>query len=158
MKSQHNCGYIYVLTSPSGKHYVGQSWNIKSRWNCYLKLQGKGQPKLYNALKHYGPENFIFYIIDAANTQENLDKKEAYWISSYDSINNGYNNREGGRGCTLNPRLEEISVKIDDDEKIQMETNAKKLGFKNLSAYIRAMCIHGFMICGIDPKYLPKKS
>lgn len=90
-------GYIYVITSPSGKSYVGQSWNIDSRWKKYQEGRcNKGQPKLYNAFKKYNPKNCIFYIIDAADTQEKLDIKEIYWIDSYDSIINGYNCMSGG--------------------------------------------------------------
>ena len=61
-----NYGVIYSLKSPSGKYYIGQSWNIKRRFRKYQYLDSevKKQPKLYNALKNYGIENFIFEIIE----------------------------------------------------------------------------------------------
>jgi group I intron endonuclease len=144
-------GYIYVLTSPSGKHYVGQTWNIAMRWNCYMKLYTKQQRKLDRALRKYGPENFIFYIIDAAKTQEVLDKKEIYWIGSYDAVNNGYNIEEGGRFCkTTNPRNEELNFTVDTDEKAKIEYRAQLFGFKNVSDYIRFVSMNSFLMAGID--------
>ena len=39
------CG-IYKITSPSGKIYIGQSINIKSRWKYYEKLRCNKQFKI----------------------------------------------------------------------------------------------------------------
>lgn len=91
-------GCIYKLTSPSGKCYIGQSWKIKNRWMQYKNLNKniKLQPKLYNALKKYNPENFIFQILDLCQTQIEMDNKECFYIELYDSMNNGYNQKEGG--------------------------------------------------------------
>ena len=40
-------GYIYKLTSPSNKCYIGQTiQNIKHRWNVYRRLKCIKQPQL----------------------------------------------------------------------------------------------------------------
>lgn len=48
---------IYKITSPSGKLYIGQSINIKRRFNYYKGLHCKKQIKLYNSLLKHGFEN-----------------------------------------------------------------------------------------------------
>jgi len=68
---------IYKITSPTNKIYIGQSTNIKSRKNQYKRLNCKLQPKLYNSLKKYGPENHIFEIIEEC-LLEQLDKREIF--------------------------------------------------------------------------------
>jgi group I intron endonuclease len=48
-------GYIYKLTSPSNKCYVGQTVNINKRFSEYKTFHHcKNQPKLFNSLKKYG--------------------------------------------------------------------------------------------------------
>jgi group I intron endonuclease len=92
-------GCIYRLTSPSGKCYIGQSWNIRNRLNYYKN--GKCNPtqrKIYAAVRKYGPENFKYEIIDVCETQPEMDAKEIYYIEFYNTIKNGYNIYPGGRG------------------------------------------------------------
>ena len=55
------------------------------------------------AMKKYGWENFevieqIDVVYNHKYSQDELDCRECYWISYYDSFNNGYNNTIGGRG------------------------------------------------------------
>jgi len=49
---------VYILTSPSGKKYVGQTNNVHNRFIFYKNLICKYQKKLYNALTKYGWYNF----------------------------------------------------------------------------------------------------
>lgn len=104
-------GYIYKITNPNGKIYVGQSINLKSRKNHYKALHCKRQPKIYNSLKKYGWENHIFEIIEEVECVENdlslLNEREQFWIAKLDSWKNGMNCNEGG----LNRRLSEETKK-----------------------------------------------
>jgi len=87
---------IYKITSPSNRVYIGQSINLERRFKHYMNLKEiKGQKKIYNSIKKYGYENHIFEIQEECNIEE-LDIKEKYWISFYDSSNNGLNISEGG--------------------------------------------------------------
>lgn len=57
----------------------------------------------YKALRDAGITNVKFEIIDKAETQEELNQKEKYWIKYYNtnmkvSGSNGYNLSEGGEG------------------------------------------------------------
>lgn len=92
---------IYKLTSPNGKIYIGQSWNIYDRWSDYKKIRFNSiGRRLYNSLKKYKPENFIFEIIyyaESSVTQEELDNLELSFYQKY--IDLGYimlNSRECG--------------------------------------------------------------
>lgn len=69
-------GYIYMLVSPSNKKYIGQTINIKTRFNRYKNLHCKNQRKLYNALAKYGFDKFKISIIKTVES----DSKEALSI------------------------------------------------------------------------------
>ena len=52
---------------------------------------------LLRSIEKYGFESFrVNKIIDVAFSQEELDIKECMYIKLYNSINNGYNHKEGG--------------------------------------------------------------
>lgn len=95
-------GKIYRLTNKiNGKMYHGQTTevDINNRWKHYKRLYCKNQPKLYNALKAHGPENFLFEVIDtSAQDLSQLNALETLYIRKYDSMHNGYNCNEGGAG------------------------------------------------------------
>lgn len=110
-------GQIYRLTNKiNGKMYHGQTVKpLYIRWNKYKRLDCKGQPKLYNALKKYGPGNFTFEAIDSADDQVQLDKMEVDYIADFDSINNGYNIETGGYGGKM--LSEETKQRISEAKK-----------------------------------------
>lgn len=96
---------IYKLTSPSGKCYIGQSVNIENRLSKYKHLKCESQPKIYNALVKYGYDNFTVEILwetkDELNSTSILNQLEEDFINLYDSVNNGYNCKEGGNSRRL---------------------------------------------------------
>lgn len=65
------------------------------------------------ALEKYGKENFKREIIDQADSPDELNEKEIYWIKFYDSCNRdiGYNRSHGGDGF--------IGITEETIEKIQ---------------------------------------
>lgn len=88
------CGYIYLTyCKVNGKIYIGQKKSNKFIDTYY------GSGKLIQlALKKYGVNNFEHTIIEWCDTEEELNKKERYWIFKYNSrdISIGYNLSEGG--------------------------------------------------------------
>jgi len=77
---------IYKITSPSNKIYIGQSINIKRRFNQYRLLDKSSiGPKLYNSLKKHGPKNHKFEILEECYVQE-LNGKEVHYKLEYNSI------------------------------------------------------------------------
>lgn len=95
-------GYIYKLTSPSGKCYIGQTIDLKSRFNRYKNKHCKNQKHLYKAILKYGFENFKTDIIKTvtSDTKEALqillNEWDVYYIDFYKSVENGYNISHGG--------------------------------------------------------------
>jgi group I intron endonuclease len=76
---------VYKITSPSNRIYIGQSINIKKRWNKYKRLDCKVQPKLYRSLLKYGPKNHIFEIIEIC-LEDQLLERETYWKYYYNVL------------------------------------------------------------------------
>ena len=82
--------------------------------------------KFYRAIRKYGKENFKIESIDFANTQEELDQKEIYYINLYDSVKSGYNSKDsigkcGGDTLSEHQNINEIKEKL----------RQSKLGDKN---------------------------
>ena len=88
---------IYKITNKiNNKSYIGQSINIESRWIHHRNYPIKySRYPLYLAFEKYGIENFNFEVIEECSCGE-LDEKEQYYISKYDTYNNGYNQTLGG--------------------------------------------------------------
>jgi len=103
---------IYGLRNRvNNKWYIGQSVDIKNRWEVgYKTYHCKKQRKLYNALIKYGYENFDKIVLEICSLDENLlTEREDHWIKFYNSINNGYNIREASSKGKVS---EETKLKI----------------------------------------------
>lgn len=93
----------------NGKIYVGQSTDIEKRWKEHKQIPYRDSKAaeyarhfpLYRAILKYGLENFKFSVIEECTIEE-LDQKERYWISYYNTFTkegqNGYNLTSGGDG------------------------------------------------------------
>jgi group I intron endonuclease len=77
---------IYLIKNPNNKIYIGQSIDIKKRFNQYRLLRCKGQPILYNSLKKYGYDNHIFEIIEIVDDENSLVERETYWKKYYNVL------------------------------------------------------------------------
>lgn len=106
--------YIYLITSPSGKHYIGQSKvsiNKKKYWYSLLETKDTTDRKIINAIRKYSWDNMKFEIIEQNDnwTKEELNSREIYWIQYYNSVHLGYNMTSGGDGvdstCARNNAL-----------------------------------------------------
>lgn len=103
-------GVIYKYTSPSGKHYIGQTIDEKSRRQRFLNSTTiYAGPKINKAREKYGVNNFEYEVIFKvsslirAEVIEILNQKEIQYIKLFDSYHNGYNSTEGGNSryeCT----------------------------------------------------------
>jgi hypothetical protein len=89
---------IYVITSPSGKQYVGQTVRtIKERWEGHC-VPNSGCAKLRNAIKKYGKSAFIVEHVLSCGVKEHADEMEQRIISERGSAEHGYNITRGGAG------------------------------------------------------------
>jgi len=50
---KYEIGYIYKITNPSGKIYIGQTTNIHIRKSKYKNSNCKNQTRLFNSIKKY---------------------------------------------------------------------------------------------------------
>ena len=92
-------GIIYKATNvATGEVYIGATTiNLKDRINDHYNKAVKDYGyKFQNAIREYGIENFTWEQIDTAQDANELALKESYYISKFDSINNGYNSNKGG--------------------------------------------------------------
>lgn len=133
-------GYIYKLTSPSGKSYVGQTINIKGRFSEYKTLHHcENQKALFNAIKKYGWENFKKEILETIkeelveNLKKVLDELEIEYISKYDCINFGYNICVGGNQHRLGVKETEEQCQRKRDSWTNERRKISSEKFKGIS-------------------------
>lgn len=91
-------GIYCIKNLINGKVYIGQSKDIEKRWKEHrLRLKSKRKSAIKDAFIKYGINNFSFNIIEECKIEE-LNEKEIYYISFYDSTNKekGYNLTIGG--------------------------------------------------------------
>ena len=89
-------GYIYCITSPSGKKYIGQTerhYEKRFREHCALS---NCCIVLEHAIRKYGKENMKFEVLLMIN-DDRLDEYEIKFIQYYNTLEPaGYNIRTGG--------------------------------------------------------------
>ena len=122
-------GYIYKTTNTvNNKIYVGQ--HKASTFNDQYKGSGI---YLKRAIKKYGVGNFNVEFLDFANSREELNKKEIYWIDKFNSRNQdiGYNVSPGGESWPI--MTDEIKQKLSIAHKgmVISEETRKKISKAN---------------------------
>ena len=92
------CGIYKITNVNNGKVYVGQSVDIAERWKQHIKrgtkcetgtIAGAG---LYEVMFNEGVWNFSFCILEECE-KENLNAREKFWISHFQSNEIGYNKK-----------------------------------------------------------------
>ena len=113
---------IYKITcNKNGKIYIGQTKRaLQMRFDLHVKYAEQGgRLALSRAIMKYGKESFTIEQIDQAESKEEIDEKERYYIKYFNSTdrNIGYNLTDGGEGGNTykylsTERLLEIKDKI----------------------------------------------
>lgn len=102
-----------IVNKLNGKIYIGQTIQpLLKRWNEHC-VKSNGCRFLKNAIQLYGKENFTIEQIDTAETMEELNQKEIYWIDLYNSTNKliGYNLDKGGkRNFPTKSEIEKVRI------------------------------------------------
>lgn len=93
-----HCGVYKITNLLNNRNYIGVSIHIEERWEQHKK--GKGNKELYADIKKYGIENFSFSIIEICD-EEQMYKKEPYWIKVFEGYSKGYNKNLGGDTANL---------------------------------------------------------
>ena len=124
--------WIYKITNiQNNKVYIGQTIRpIEKRFKRHLNdaLNNILDTHFARAIRKYGKDSFIIEEIDTAQTQDELNQKEQYWIRYYNSVEEGYNETDALSKCGGNT----YQSKTEDEMKVIKEKiRQTKLGSKN---------------------------
>ena len=103
--------YIYKITNTlNNKSYIGKTEKLEpeKRWNEHLhnyKRTYTNKRPLYEALKKYGPDKFLFEILEETDQP---NEREIHYIALYNTYKEGYNATIGGDGNSYITNQQEI--------------------------------------------------
>ena len=124
--------WIYKITNiQNNKVYIGQTIRpIKDRFNRHINdaLNNIIDTHFARAIRKYGRENFQIEIIDTAQSQNELNEKERYWIQYYNSVKEGYNETDAISKCGGNTYQSKTEEEM---EVIKEKIRQTKIGAKN---------------------------
>jgi len=108
-------GCVYLLTSPSGKQYVGMTKHTAlKRWKHHVSdaRYAKWSCALQAAIRKYGADNFTVETLEVHEDWADLVAAEIRLIASLGTMfPKGYNMTSGGEGCvSLPPEVEALRV------------------------------------------------
>lgn len=137
-QSKNNNFIVYKYTlKGTNKVYIGQTCNsIKERAGS-KGHRYKGCPKFYNAIQHYGWENFICKVMADNLTLEEANALEDELILKYNSIEEGFNLNRGGRNHLWTEeqreqmRLRNLGENNPNYGKPRSEATKRKIGAAN---------------------------
>lgn len=168
--------YKITNTKDNNKVYIGQTTlTLKERLDThkrtfrhYLKVK-RSESRLYDAVAKYGIDAFHAEVIELCSTQEELDKREDYWILKYRSNEEefGYNIKRGGNSAKFPESVKENIGKTTKEKWENPETAAKmKAGLDKATKEWQRICEEKrwsayCVVCGKEikdlPPYLQKK-
>lgn len=134
INNNQKVGIIYCFHNKlNNKRYIGQTIHPEGRYKYHIKHLGNyiGNNQFYRALNKYDKLEYWDYSILEDNVlQKDLDDREIYWISYYDSFKNGYNMTLGGDGFKgLFGELNSMfGKKHSEESKQKMSSNRKGKG------------------------------
>ena len=121
-------GKIYIITNDvNNKVYIGQTiQTLRKRFTghcCYSKSDRSSSMYIKRAIHKYGKDKFHISLLEECPI-EKLNDREVYWISKYDSYNQGYNLTLGGQtsnSFSLNRLSNTIDIKKFEDYIIEFK-------------------------------------
>lgn len=86
---------VYMITSPSGRNYIGvTARGAERRWKDHMHVAARGDPRpLYAAIRKYGAENFTVSTVEVYPDQQAALEAETQLIQMLDDL---YNISPGG--------------------------------------------------------------
>jgi group I intron endonuclease len=131
-------GYIYKITNPNGKIYIGQTTRLNDRITSYRNGNNvKSQQLIYNSIKKYGWYNHTFEVLTEVST-DIIYETEIRYIEEYKSFHkeneNGLNMTKGGDGVlgrkdtpeTIQKRINSILGRKHSEETKKLMSKLKK--------------------------------
>jgi len=95
-----------ITNRENNKKYIGQSNDIERRWSEHRtshlnKNVSDYESKKNRAFRKYSIENFSLEVLELIEDDDLRNEREIYWIIKYDTVSNGYNTSNGGKGPNL---------------------------------------------------------
>lgn len=103
-------GIVYCLENTiNNKRYIGVTTRtLQKRFDEHCKADSY----IGKSIRKYGTESFRKYVLDQAESHEDLCNLESYYIEKYDTYHKGYNLTLGGDGV-----IKDIYLKVELNEK-----------------------------------------
>lgn len=120
---------VYAITNKlNGKSYVGQTrGEARRRWSAHVSPgSGAGRSAIKAAILAYGCGAFEFRVVDIAESQEQLNHKEQFWIRHFGSLAPaGYNLEVGGNRTEVSAATKEKMRESATGRVLSAETRKK---------------------------------
>ena len=85
-------GYIYKITNPNDKIYIGKSIDIEKRLKAYSKAYCEQQKGIYASIKKYGWDVHTFEVLEECDVNQ-MNIRERFYQDKYKVIEEGLNLR-----------------------------------------------------------------
>ena len=123
---------IYKITNKiNGKVYIGQTIRpVQYRFHRHINdaMRNIIDTHFARAIRKYGSDQWLLEVIDNAETREELNQKEQYWIQYYNSVEEGYNETDAINKCGGNTYRSKTEEEM---EVIKEKIRQTKIGNKN---------------------------
>lgn len=120
--------YIYKITSPSNKVYIGRAKNFDTRMIEHKSLAERGGGyTIHQAIRKYGWDNMTREIICEVSTAKAKHIEEQF-IRAYDSVNTGYNDTYNCGGQFPYENMRDTEAYQTYIKKMSLATSGEKNG------------------------------
>jgi group I intron endonuclease len=100
---------IYCISNlTTGKKYIGQTVEKLQR-RVVRHFRTINETKINRAIQKYSKYDFVYGIVEEVDDKNLLDEREQYWIKFYNTVENGFNIKEGGK-CARGFKQSESSI------------------------------------------------
>lgn len=97
-------GVIYkIVNHVTNQHYIGFTKDFEAREEVHfraLRNRTHTNVKMQKSYNMYGREAFSMKVIENVNSYQDVSARENYWISAYNTLIDGFNQRLSGGAWT----------------------------------------------------------